>query len=49
MAEQPSSNGPRPVGSVARAVAVIDVLAAHPQGLGVNEVARQIGVNASTS
>jgi IclR family acetate operon transcriptional repressor len=37
------------VGSVARAVAVIDVLAAHPQGLGVNEVARQIGVNASTT
>jgi len=28
---------------------VIDVLAAHPQGLGVNEVARQIGVNASTT
>ena len=44
-----SGNGPRPVGSVARAVAVIDVLAAHPQGLGVNEVARQIGVNASTT
>jgi DNA-binding IclR family transcriptional regulator len=37
------------VGSVARAVAVIDVLAAHPQGLGVNEVARRIGVNASTT
>jgi DNA-binding IclR family transcriptional regulator len=49
MAESASSNGPRPVGSVARAVAVIDVLAAHPQGLGVNEVARQIGVNASTT
>jgi IclR family acetate operon transcriptional repressor len=49
MAESSSSNGPRPVGSVARAVAVIDVLAAHPQGLGVNEVARQIGVNASTT
>jgi DNA-binding IclR family transcriptional regulator len=49
MAEPSSSNGPRPVGSVARAVAVIDVLAAHPQGLGVNEVARQIGVNASTT
>lgn len=28
---------------------MIDVLAAHPQGLGVNEVARQIGVNASTT
>jgi DNA-binding IclR family transcriptional regulator len=49
MPESASSNGPRPVGSVARAVAVIDVLAAHPQGLGVNEVARQIGVNASTT
>jgi DNA-binding IclR family transcriptional regulator len=49
MGESGSSNGPRPVGSVARAVAVIDVLAAHPQGLGVNEVARQIGVNASTT
>ncbi|HEX4759741.1 MAG TPA: IclR family transcriptional regulator [Thermoleophilaceae bacterium] len=44
-----SGSGPRPVGSVARAVAVIDVLAAHPQGLGVNEVARRIGVNASTT
>jgi IclR family acetate operon transcriptional repressor len=44
-----SSNGPRPVGSVARALAVIDVLATHPHGLGVNEVARQIGVNASTT
>jgi DNA-binding IclR family transcriptional regulator len=49
MAHSSSGNGPRPVGSVARAVAVIDVLAAHPQGLGVNEVARQIGVNASTT
>ena len=48
MAES-SGSGPRPVGSVARAVAVIDVLAAHPQGLGVNEVARRIGVNASTT
>jgi DNA-binding IclR family transcriptional regulator len=49
MGEPNSKGGPRPVGSVARAVAVIDVLAAHPQGLGVNEVARQIGVNASTT
>src|SRR5437763_4606969 len=49
MVEPTPSRGPRPVGSVARAVAVIDVLAAHPQGLGVNEVARQIGVNASTT
>jgi DNA-binding IclR family transcriptional regulator len=42
-------SGPRPVGSVARAVEVIDVLAEHPQGLGVNELARRIGVNASTT
>jgi IclR family acetate operon transcriptional repressor len=49
MAESTARNGPRPVGSVARAIAVIDVLAAHPQGLGVNEVARQVGVNASTT
>src|SRR5256885_14702187 len=47
MVEPTPSRGPRPVGSVARAVAVIDVLAAHPQGLGVNEGARQSGVNAS--
>jgi DNA-binding IclR family transcriptional regulator len=39
----------RPVGSVVRALAVLDALAANPQGLGVNELARRIGVNASTA
>jgi len=38
-----------PVGSVARALALLDVLAEHPEGLGVNELARRIGVNASTA
>jgi DNA-binding IclR family transcriptional regulator len=38
-----------PVGSVARALALLDVLAEHPDGLGVNELARRIGVNASTA
>jgi DNA-binding IclR family transcriptional regulator len=32
-----------------RALAVLDALAEHPQGLGVNELARHIGVNASTA
>lgn len=39
----------RPVGSVARAVALLDALAASEAGLGVNELARRIGVNASTA
>jgi DNA-binding IclR family transcriptional regulator len=39
----------RPVGSVVRALALLDALADHPQGLGVNELARRIGVNASTA
>jgi DNA-binding IclR family transcriptional regulator len=39
----------RSVGSVARATALLDVLAASPSGLGVNELARRIGVNASTA
>ena len=39
----------RPVASVARAVALLDALAANPEGLGVNELARRIGVNASTA
>jgi DNA-binding IclR family transcriptional regulator len=39
----------RPVGSVARALALLDVLAASDAGLGVNELARRIGVNASTA
>jgi IclR family acetate operon transcriptional repressor len=37
------------VASVARALEVIDVLAQHPRGVGVNELARLIGVNASTT
>ncbi len=41
--------GRRSVGSVARAVALLDVLAASGSGLGVNELARRIGVNASTA
>jgi DNA-binding IclR family transcriptional regulator len=39
----------RPVGSVVRALAVLDALAEHPEGLGVNELARRIGVSASTA
>ena len=39
----------RSVGSVARAVALLDVLAASESGLGVNELARRIGVNGSTA
>jgi IclR family acetate operon transcriptional repressor len=40
---------PRPVGSVARAAALLDALASTDAGLGVNELARRIGVNASTA
>ena len=39
----------RAVGSVARATELLDVLAASDAGLGVNELARRIGVNASTA
>ncbi len=39
----------RPVGSVARAIALLDALAESETGLGVNELARRIGVNASTA
>ena len=35
--------------AVERALAVLDVLAASPDGLGVGEVARRIGVNASSA
>ncbi|HEX5194907.1 MAG TPA: IclR family transcriptional regulator [Solirubrobacteraceae bacterium] len=41
--------GRRSVGSVARAVALLEALAASESGLGVNELARRIGVNASTA
>src|SRR4051812_2710951 len=44
-----SSPSGRPVASVARALALIDELGAAPDGLGVNELARRIGVNASTA
>ena len=39
----------REVGSVARATALLDALAESDSGLGVNELARRIGVNASTA
>jgi DNA-binding IclR family transcriptional regulator len=47
----PESDGARgrPVASVARALALLDELGAAPDGLGVNELARRIGVNASTA
>jgi DNA-binding IclR family transcriptional regulator len=38
-----------PVGSVARALAVLDELRDSPDGLGVNELARRIEVNPSTA
>lgn len=37
------------VGSVARALALLDALSDSDDGLGVNELARRIGVNASTA
>jgi DNA-binding IclR family transcriptional regulator len=39
----------QPVGSVARAIALLDVLAESEGGAGVNELARRIGVNPSTA
>jgi DNA-binding IclR family transcriptional regulator len=39
----------RPVGSVARALALLEQLRDSEEGLGVNELARRIGVNASTA
>jgi DNA-binding IclR family transcriptional regulator len=39
----------RPVASVARALALLEELGSSPDGLGVNELARRIGVNASTA
>lgn len=46
----PAGTGPRrPVGSVTRAIALLDALADSDSGLGVNELARRIGVNASTA
>jgi DNA-binding IclR family transcriptional regulator len=39
----------RPLSTVERAVAVLDALAAEPDGLGTTEVARRVGTNASTA
>lgn len=44
-----SSSTRRAVGSVARAIALLDVLSESEDGLGVNELARRIDVNASTA
>jgi IclR family acetate operon transcriptional repressor len=51
MAQHMASASPahRPVGSVARALALLDLLAANERGLGVNELARRISVSASTA
>jgi IclR family acetate operon transcriptional repressor len=50
MAQQPvSSPRARPVASVARALRLLEELSDSEQGLGVNELARRIGVNASTA
>lgn len=47
---QPPPGASRPtVGSVSRAIALLDALAGSDEGLGVNELARRIGVNASTA
>lgn len=49
MSPDSNGSGSRPVASVARALALLDELGAAPDGLGVNELARRIGVNASTA
>ncbi|MEY2534892.1 MAG: hypothetical protein QOF29_2802, partial [bacterium] len=49
MTDHPEPPAGRPVASVGRALAILDALAQAPDGLGVNEVARRIGVNASTA
>src|SRR5262252_4870476 len=49
MAQQIQAQRARPVGSVARALALLDELCESESGLGVNELARRIGVNASTA
>jgi IclR family acetate operon transcriptional repressor len=38
-----------PVGSVARAIAALEVLAERPAGVGVNELGRRLGVSASSA
>ena len=49
MAGQRGDSARRAVGSVARATQLLDELAASEAPLGVNELARRIGVNASTA
>ena len=49
MAQTDVQAGRRSVGSVTRAVALLEALAASESALGVNELARRIGVNASTA
>src|SRR4051794_38805641 len=49
MSPDPDGARGRTVASVARALALLDELGAAPDGLGVNELARRIGVNASTA
>jgi len=49
MGQQRQAHGPRPVASVARAVRLLEELRDSEEGLGVNELARRIGVNASTA
>lgn len=49
MPGEPETGVRQRVGSVARAVALLDALADSDGGVGVNELARRIGVNASTA
>lgn len=49
LVQQRTRPGPRPIASVARALALLDELAGSDAGLGVNELARRIGVNPSTA
>jgi len=49
MASEGDREARQTVGSVTRAVALLDALAGSDAGLGVNELARRIGVNASTA
>jgi IclR family acetate operon transcriptional repressor len=47
--EPQASSGRRPLTSVGRAIETIEAIAAAPDGLGVNELARLIGVNPSSA
>src|SRR4051812_10772679 len=49
MSPDPDGARGRTVASVVRALALLDELGAATDGLGVNELARRIGVNASTA